>query len=222
MASGIQVPLEVAALLCASGALVGGWLSHLRFTRRSVARHNPLRDLLRQDNLAKEIDLAKHRDARRHGSHAVLHGRIDQLAGQSEGWSPDTAEAVRAHVAAVMRVGLRRQDRIALAESDRFVILIPGADERAAVRIADRLRRALGQMHLPHLGNDVRLTASFGVAADRFGESGDGLQSRARRALDAAVAQGRDHVVPASEIEEIHLLPAPAAASSPDSAASVA
>ncbi len=222
MATGIIVPLEVAVLLCAGCAFVGGWLGHWRSARHLDARPDPVRDLLKRENLGRTIDLALHRNARRSASHALLHGRIDQFAQGPSGWSHDTCDEVRDHVAAVMRVGLRRQDRIALNEADGFTIFIPGADERAAVHIADRLRRTLKQLRLPQLGKDVRLTASFGVAAERFGESHEGLDRRARNALEAAVANGADRVVPASDIEEILLLPAPAPAPAPSDAVSAA
>jgi diguanylate cyclase (GGDEF)-like protein len=216
--SGIELPLEAAVLLCAVCALVGGWLGHLRIARR-LRKRDPLKDLFRPENLRPAVDLAHHRNARRHASHAVLHGRIDQFAADSTSWSDQTCDEVRAHVAAVMRVGLRRQDRIALGEGAGFTILIPGADERAAVHIAERLRRTLQQLRLPQLGHGINLTASFGVAADRFGENHEALEGRARRALATAVAQGADRVVPASEVEETLLLPAPADS---DTAASAA
>lgn len=222
MTSGFQLPLEVAAALCGLFAMLGAWLGHWRTNRRLDPRRNLINDLLKPENLGPAIDLAVHRDARRRASHAVLQGRIDQFAGSGAGWSHDTHEQVREHVAAVMRVGLRRDDRITLAQGDGFTILVPGADERAAVHIADRLRRKVGNLHLPQLGEDFRLTASFGVAADRFGESREGLGRRAHRALGVAVEQGTDHVVPASEIEEIMLLPAPTPSPSADSSASAA
>jgi len=209
--TGIGVPLELTLLLCAGSAAAGVWLGQMRANRRLDPRRNPLRALMKPDVMSQAIDLAARRDALREGSHAVLHGRIDQLAALRSVWNADTRDQVYEHVAAVMRAGLRRGDRIAInaghSDEDDFTILIPGADERAAVRIADRLRRSLAQLRLPQLGNEAPLTASFGVAADRFGESSDGLDRRARRALDAADA---DHVVPASEIEEIILLPPPA------------
>lgn len=215
MFTGIEMPLEAAVLLCAASVAAGMWLGHNRANRRLDPRRNPLRELMKPAVLANAIDLAARRDALRDGSHAVLHGRIDQLAGLHTTWNADTREQVREHIAAVMRAGLRRGDRIALGAGgqggDSFTILIPGADERSAVRIADRLRRMLTQLRLPQLGGEARLTASFGVAADRFGESGAGLDQRAQRALAAAIAKGDDHVVPASEIEEVMLLPAPAA-----------
>jgi diguanylate cyclase (GGDEF)-like protein len=215
--TGIEVPLELAALLCAGALAVGAWAGKLRAIRRLDPRRapasDPLGDLLKTENLAKAIDLAARRNAARAGAQAVLHGRIDQFAQFSEVWNPATRSEVREHIAAVMRTGLRRDDRIALGAAqagEGFTIVIPGADERAAMRIADRLRRTLAQLRLPQLGGEARITASFGVAAERFGDHAGALDARARRAFDAAVAKGADHIVPASEIEEIMLLPAPA------------
>jgi diguanylate cyclase (GGDEF)-like protein len=218
MITGVNVPLEAALLLSIAVGLAGVWIGQFRANRRldpqpiprSNPRPNPLGDLLKPEVLAEAIDLAAHRSARRGGAHAVVHGRIDQLAMMRTIWNLETRAEVSQHVAAVMRAGLRRNDRIAINDSDGFTILIPGADERTAVGIADRLRRALAQLHLPQLGGEALLTASFGVASDRVGEGNSKLEQRARRALDAAVAKGEDHVVPASEIEEILLLPAPA------------
>lgn len=202
--TGIAVPLEVAMVLCTGFAAAGVWAGRRRTIRRLDPRRIPTVVVHRTAG-GDPIDLAARRNAARDGSHAVLHGRIDQLAERNAIWSQDTRE----HVAAVMRASLRRGDRLAQTECGAFTIDITGADERAAARIAERLRRALGQLRLPQLGGDIRLTASFGVAAERHGETGDALARRARRAFDAAMAQGRDHVIAASEIEEVIMLPAP-------------
>lgn len=214
MLSGIELPLEVAALLCAGCMLVTAWASHRRTVERldprRTLRQDPLRDLLKPDNLGPAIDLAVHRDAQRRAANAMLHGQIDQLALHEGTWTRESAEAVRAHVAAVIRIGLRRQDRIQLDQGALFSILIPGADERAAVRIAERIRCTLAPLPLPGGDPEARLTVSFGVAAERVGEGRDGVEHRARRALEAAVMQGCDRVVPASDVDEIALLPPPA------------
>ncbi|MBU7580366.1 MAG: GGDEF domain-containing protein [Porphyrobacter sp.] len=207
------MPLEVALLLCAGCIAAGVWFGQFR-TRRSQSKHrpqdsNPFARLHATAGYAEAIDLAARRNAARAGSQAMLHGRIDQFAAFSQSWNSQTREEVRGHVAAIMRAGLRRDDRITLA-TDGFTILVPGADERAAVRIADRLRRKLAELVLPQLGHDARLTATFGVAARPYGDAEDGLVQRARQAFAAAAARGGDHIVPASEIEEIMLLPAPA------------
>ena len=211
--TGIEVPLEVAAMLCAGCAAAGFWAGRVRAYRRldprTHAAAEPLAALHKPEAFAKAVDLVARRNAMRARSQAVLQGRIDQLSALGTVWNRDTHAEVNEHVAAVMRASLRRGDRMAHSEGNEFTITLAGADERIAVNIADRLRRRLGQLRLPQLGSEARLTASFGVAANRFGDGDEGIATRALRALDAAVAKGADHVVSASEIEEIMLLPAP-------------
>jgi diguanylate cyclase (GGDEF)-like protein len=215
--TGIEVPLELAVLLSAGFAAAGAWAGQARARCHLDPPRDPLRDLMKPEVFAEAINLATRRNALRAGSRAVLHGRIDPFSASGGTWNSTTRDEVREHVAAVMRAGLRRDDRIALSGREGFTITISGADERAATRIANRLRRALAQLRLPQLGSEARLTASFGVAAERFGDGESGLDRRARQALDAALAKGSDQVVPASEIEDVILLPAP-----PDAAASAA
>ena len=117
-----------------------------------------------------------------------------------------TREQILSQIAGVMKAGIRRDDSFARIEGDGFTIIMPGADERAAVGVAERLRRALAQFHLTQFGADNRFTASFGVAS---GRADDNLVARARAALEAAQRGGSDHVVAASEIEEVIFLPAP-------------
>jgi diguanylate cyclase (GGDEF)-like protein len=218
------VPLELAVLMgvvCAGiGAMGGLSLGQARERRRidppRPAPPDALRALFQPAMLADAVDRAARASLGGRSDHAVLHGRIDQFAALHPEWNAATRDAMRAHVAAVMRAGLRRGDSIAIAEGTAgagFTILVPGADERAALRIAERLRRALGKLRLPQLGATGPLTATFGVAAERPGDDIEVIDQRARRALDAALAQGADHVVPASAIEEILLLPAPDTAS---------
>lgn len=212
--TGIEVPLEVVAMLCAGCAAVGVWTGRVRAGRKpdphGHALSERLGELLKAEAHSNTVDLAVLRDAQRAGSRAVLQGRIDLLGAMTGASNSGARNEVHQHVAAVMRAGLRRDDRVALENGDGFIISMPGLDERAAVRVANRLRRKLARLHLPQIGGEARLTASFGVAAGRVGHGTEGIARRARSALDAAIAKGIDHVVPASEIEEIMLLPAPA------------
>lgn len=105
-----------------------------------------------------------------------------------------------------MRMSLRRDVRIAMvagnAQGDGFAILIPGADERAAVGVAERLRQKVAQLQLPRFHDEASLTISVGVAAGSIAESCEGIEARARRALEIALALRPDNVVPASAIAE--------------------
>ncbi|QDH35376.1 diguanylate cyclase [Porphyrobacter sp. YT40] len=207
MTTGMSVPLELAGMLCAGFALLGIWAGRVLSRRALRGGTRPLRAMMTPDAMAQAIDLAAHRSASRDASQAVLRGRIDPASLNS-----DNRKQMRDHVAAVMRAGLRRDDRVTLAEGDGFTIILPGTDERSAVRIADRLRRRLARMPWTNLSAGPGLNARFGVAAGRHGQPVDNIAARARRALDAAWDHGNDHVVPASAIEEILLLPPPPAA----------
>lgn len=210
MTTGLSVPLELAGMLCAGFALLGAWAGRALARRVPGRPAGPAEAIMPSGAMAQAIDLAARRNAARAASQAVLRGRIDPLGAQQGSLTAHARLQMRDHVAAVMRAGLRRGDRVTLAEGDGFTIILPGTDERSAMRIADRLRRRLARIHWPHLARGAGLNARFGVAAGRHGANVDSIAARARAALDAALDQGSDHVVPASAIEEILLLPAPA------------
>lgn len=193
MITGLHVPLELAVGLCALFCAIGAWAAQARAARHQMQQRNPLADLMQPAKLDPVIDLAAHRNAMRKAAQSVLHGRI----------APGAAHDVMDdQVAAVMRAGLRGSDQITHIAGEGFTIILPGADEREGTRIADRLRGSLSQL---------KVNASFGVAAGRTSDTGDLLARRARRALDAAQRRGEEHIVAASDVEEVLFLPAPTA-----------
>lgn len=206
MITGIEVPLE-AAIAASLAALALGAFVERRRTRHE--RRDPLAGLFTRETLASAARDASRRLDHRAAAQAVLRGRIDQSAMLRTGWDAAAREQVLGHIAAVMKAGIRRDDSFAQIEGDGFTIIMPGADERAARGVADRLRRALAQMRLPQSGLANPLTASFGVAAGRSGDADETLVARALAALEAAQKTGTDHVVAASEIEDVIYLPAP-------------
>lgn len=206
MITGIEVPLE-AAIAASLTALALGAFVERRRTRHE--RRDPLAGLFTRETLASAARDASRRLDHRAAAQAVLRGRIDQSAMLRTSWDAAACEQVLGHIAAVMKAGIRRDDSFAQIEGDGFTIIMSGADERAARGVADRLRRALAQMRLPQSGLANPLTASFGVAAGRSGDAGETLVARALAALEAAQKTGTDHVVAASEIEDVIYLPAP-------------
>ncbi len=206
MTLGLALPLFAAFVLCGLLAWAGFRLTRRPLRRRRTDhRSDPLQELMRRENLGEAIDLVLYRDARRSASQAALVGRIDQFISAGPAWSRARGQ-IRDHVAAAMRMSLRRDARIAMvaghAQGGGFAILIPGADERAAVRIAERLRQKVAQLQLPRFHGEASLTISFGVAAGSIAESCEEIEARARPALEIALALGPDNVVPASAIAE--------------------
>ena len=113
-----------------------------------------------------------------------------------------------------MPAGARHDD-----SDEGFTIVAEGASESEAGDIAKRLMERLAEMPVPGAADDVRLTASIGVAERREGESDDDVRARADAARETAQADGEDRIVTASDWEEIPLLPAPAPTGSDESAA---
>ncbi|MFN4020558.1 MAG: GGDEF domain-containing protein [Erythrobacter sp.] len=210
MITEIAVPLEAAMAASLAALVLGIYVGQERVRPRRNAAANPLSGLFAPANLEAAIDSANRRFSSRVAVQAVVRARIDQSASLRIGWDPQTREQVLGHIAAVMQAGVRRDDSFARIEGDGFTIVMPGADERAAVGVADRLRHALAQIKLPQLGGANPFTASFGVAAGPAHDRRDHLVARARAALEAAQKAGSDQVVTASQIEEIMFLPAPA------------
>lgn len=209
MVTGIAVPLEAAMAASLGTLLLGLYLGQERHRRRQQAVPDPLAALFAPATLEAAVDQANRRVPSRIGSQAVLRARIDQSASLRAGWDAKTREQVLGQIASVMKAGVRRDDSFARIRGDSFTIVMPGADEQAARSVADRLRRALAQIRLPQFGGENPFTASFGVAAGRADENPASLVSRALAALEAAQKVGSDHVVAASEIEEVIFLPAP-------------
>lgn len=213
MVTGIEVPLEAAMAAWLAALALGVFAAQIRQRRRKASAPNPLAGLFVPSSLESAIESANHRTADRAAAQAVLRGRIDQIAALRAGWDAKTRQQVLGQIAAVMKAGIRREDSFTQVDGDGFTIVIPGADERAAKGVANRLRRALAQMKLPEFGIDNPFTASFGVAAGGTADSSAALVARALAALDAAQQTGADHVVAASEFEEVFFLPAPSPSS---------
>ncbi len=209
MVTGIAVSLEAAMAASFGALMLGVYLGQQRQRRRQPAAADPLAGLFAPAVLETTVEGANLRYNSRVAAQAVLRGRIDQIASLRAGWDAQTREQVLGQVAAVMKAGIRRDDSFTRIEGDGFTIVMPGADERAARGVADRLRHALAQVRMPQFGGDNPFTASFGVASGRADDSRENLVARARAALEAAQKAGSDHVVAASEIEEVMFLPAP-------------
>ncbi|MDH1629253.1 GGDEF domain-containing protein [Pseudomonas mosselii] len=80
---------------------------------------------------------------------------------------------------------------------EEFVIVVPGLAPELARFTAERLRRAVQDLHIAHPGQALRITVSIGLtgcAADTPAPSLDELLASADQALYRAKAQGRNRV----------------------------
>ncbi|MGD8415464.1 MAG: GGDEF domain-containing protein [Pseudomonadales bacterium] len=90
---------------------------------------------------------------------------------------------------------VRSVDFVARLGGEEFLLVLVGADEETATRVATRLgERTRSHLIVPE-ATDYRQTVSVGVASFRRGERIEDVMQRADRALYAAKSQGRDRIV---------------------------
>jgi diguanylate cyclase len=100
--------------------------------------------------------------------------------------------------AEILVQNVRGQDRLARFGGEEFALMMPGASLEDATAAAERIRKALETKQWalgPANGPVGPITASFGVAGLRAGETGEDLIGRADERLYQAKNQGRNCVV---------------------------
>jgi diguanylate cyclase len=104
------------------------------------------------------------------------------------------AEVVLRVAAQLINAVMRDMDHVARLEEDTFAMLLPGAQLPHAVTIAERLRAAVERCRLPRKAGTSWFTISVGAVEASDGDDLRLMLERARKALQAAVNQGRNRV----------------------------
>ncbi|MGI8695854.1 MAG: GGDEF domain-containing protein, partial [Mycobacteriales bacterium] len=148
-----------------------------------------------QQQVDREIDRCR-RDGR---TLAVLVLDVDHFKAVNDLHGHLAGDQVLAELAEVLRRELRPSDTIGRFGGEEFVVAIPAGPSRA-MAIAGRLCQRIAGHVAEVAGQDVRITASIGVAM--FGSDGydaTELLAAADRALYAAKAAGRNRVAAAGD-----------------------
>lgn len=91
---------------------------------------------------------------------------IDRFKSINDTYGHDVGDRVLVHIAEVCGRMLRPGDMFARYGGEEFVVLLPGIAAEQAEATAQRLRQALREQPLALPGGELRITASFGVAAE--------------------------------------------------------
>ncbi|QUL36883.1 diguanylate cyclase [Erythrobacter sp. JK5] len=124
---------------------------------------------------------------------------IDHFKQVNDIWGHQAGDQAIAAFGELVGKMVRGCDTSGRIGGEEFCIAVWNCETGPAVRLAERIRQAFASLEHSGLNDDIRLTASFGVATARDGETYEQLFARADEALYRAKTNGRDRVVNAEE-----------------------
>ncbi|MDP1731329.1 MAG: GGDEF domain-containing protein [Devosia sp.] len=129
---------------------------------------------------------------------------IDNFKRFNDTWGHQTGDQVLRLVAMTLKSNIKGKDMAARYGGEEFAAILPHTDLEGAVIVADNIRKAIQAKELLKRSTNEklgRITASFGVAAFKPGDTPSTLIERTDRCLYAAKHAGRNRVFAETELK---------------------
>ena len=182
------------AVMTALGVI---WLAmaQLQYELEAQSRIDSLTGLLNRRALeqigAKAVEIARRHSA----ALSLIILDLDHFKLINDVYGHDGGDVALYHAARCLRDNLRDVDHVARLGGEEFVAVLPGTSHTRAAEIAENLRRRLASLIVAHQSQEIRLSASFGVATMLPSDTTWlEILRRGDRALYLAKEQGRDRV----------------------------
>ena len=163
---------------------------------REQATRDSLTHLWNRNSILEILDRELARSLRESGPIGVVIVDLDHFKNVNDQHGHLAGDAVLREAARRMKGAIREYDSIGRYGGEEFLILLPGCDEQASFKQAERLRRHVSQIDLTFNETALKVTASFGVttALPTQSWSPESLIRRADQALYLAKDRGRNCV----------------------------
>jgi diguanylate cyclase len=169
-------------------------LAHQRQLRNvaSAARTDGLTGLLNRRTLDEELNRCLADFRRRGRPSALLMVDVDQFKRFNDQHGHVVGDVVLKHVAEVLLSHSRDTDIVARFGGEEFAVVLLGATASAVRKRAEQARSAIGQTIVEVEGQQLRVTASAGLAETTDHDTVVSFLARADAAMYAAKHGGRD------------------------------
>jgi diguanylate cyclase (GGDEF)-like protein len=156
----------------AAAPLLALAIRHVQLARE--VRENSVRDALTgcftRGHSMEVIDAELRRARRSQAPVSLIVFDIDRLKDVNDRYGHLCGDAVLAIIGKRMREVLRGSDLKCRYSGEQFLVLLPETPLSGARRVAETLRREVADRPVPWAGEDLRITASFGLALALPGE----------------------------------------------------
>ena len=120
---------------------------------------------------------------------------IDHFKAVNDGFGHRAGDRVLAVVAETLQSNIRSADFVARYGGEEFAMLLAGTTLDDAMKLADKVRRAVAEIGFHFRGKPVQVTISGGITEMRADDAGESVFERADQALYEAKERGRNCVV---------------------------
>jgi len=124
---------------------------------------------------------------------------IDHFKKVNDIWGHQAGDQAISGIGELIKKTVRECDTAGRIGGEEFCIAVWNCPNDPAFRLADRIRLAFADLKHAGISDNIRLTASFGVATAHDGETYEDLFARADAALYRAKSNGRNRVENAEE-----------------------
>jgi diguanylate cyclase (GGDEF)-like protein len=193
-----------------SGRILGLLANQVAATRHHIqlfereklqAVRDGLTRLYNRRAFAERLAQARAGEERRGGVFSLLLLDLDHFKKLNDTYGHPAGDAALRNTARILERHCRAGDVPARYGGEEFALILQGADEQGALRLAERVRSTLEKDEIVFEGARIKVTASIGVAQwPRDGQETEALVAAADRALYAAKQGGRNRVVSAGRL----------------------
>lgn len=163
-----------------------------------LATIDPLTGVKNRRSMDEELAMAAASAARTGISYALVLLDVDHFKKINDEHGHSVGDHVLTEMVALIEQNIRKADQLFRFGGEEFVLLMSGVDETGLRAVMHNLQHIMHRFLKHPSGGQV--TASFGVALLKNGESPDDWLARADDALYEAKASGRDQIVYADDV----------------------
>lgn len=129
-----------------------------------ISRTDPLTGVANRRHFMEVLEQELARARRYESCLSFVMVDLDHFKQINDGWGHQLGDQALASVASTLQAQTRIHDLVGRYGGEELVLLLPQTDAQDGYAVAERCRRAIEHLELPHDGQPVRVTASFGVA----------------------------------------------------------